>query len=185
MTMFCPDIEQRSLEEIRAYQEIRLPDVLDYLVRYSPFYRALFQRERIDLSLIPPSLYSTYASTEPCACGRNTLRISPIIGRLNQMLKIKGTTIYPPVVFDILDNMEEVHNYIVEINSSDFGTDVLKIFVDCTQIYDGIDKEIKDRFRAKLRIAPELCFLDKEELLKMQKAMEQRKPIKLVDNRIN
>ena len=116
---------------------------------------------------------------------RNALKISPIIGRLNQMLKIKGTTIYPPVVFDILDNMEEVHNYIVEINSSDFGTDVLKIFVDCTQIYDGIDKEIKDRFRAKLRIAPELCFLDKEELLKMQKAMEQRKPIKLIDNRIN
>jgi len=123
--------------------------------------------------------------TEPCPCGRNTLRISPIVGRLNQMIKVKGTTLYPPVVFDILDQMEEVQNYVVEISSSDLGTDVLKIFVDCPQIYDGIEKEIKDRFRAKLRIAPELCLLDKEELSGMQKAMEQRKPIKFIDNRIN
>ena len=122
---------------------------------------------------------------EPCACGRNTLRISPIIGRLNQMLKIKGTTIYPPVVFDILDNMEEVQNYVVEISSSDLGTDVLKIFVDCPQIYDGIEKEIKDKFRAKLRIAPELCLLERDLLLKMQKASEQRKPTKFIDNRRN
>ena len=123
--------------------------------------------------------------TEPCVCGRNTLRISPIIGRLNQMLKIKGTTIYPPVIFDILDNMQEVQNYVVEINSSDFGTDLLKIFVDCPQIYDGIEKEIKDKFRAKLRIAPELCLIERDELLKMQKVTERRKPIKLIDNRKN
>jgi len=123
--------------------------------------------------------------SEPCSCGRNTLRISPIIGRLNQMLKIKGTTIYPPVVFDILDNMEEVHNYVVEISSSDFGTDVMKIFVDCPQKYNGTEKKIKDKFRAKLRIAPELCFIEKDELLKMQKVVERRKPIKFIDNRKN
>ena len=123
--------------------------------------------------------------SEPCACGRNTLRISPIVGRLNQMLKIKGTTIYPPVVFDILDNMEEVQNYVVEINSSDFGTDVLKIFVDCTQIYEGIEKEIKDKFRAKLRLAPELCLVEREAILKMQKVAERRKPVKFIDNRKN
>ena len=123
--------------------------------------------------------------SEPCACGRNTLRISPIIGRLNQMLKIKGTTIYPPVLFDILDNIEEVQNYVVEITSSDFGTDVLKILLHCPQIYEGIEKEIKDRFRAKLRIAPELCLLEREEILKIQKMAERRKPIKFIDNRKN
>jgi phenylacetate-CoA ligase len=79
--------------------------------------------------------------------------------------------------------MEEVQNYVVEISSSDLGTDVLKIFVDCPQIYDGIEKEIKDKFRAKLRIAPELSLLDREEILKMQKIAERRKPIKFIDNR--
>ena len=121
--------------------------------------------------------------SEPCACGRNTLRISPIVGRLNQMLKIKGTTIYPPVLFDILDNMEEVQNYVVEISSSDFGTDVLKILLHCPRMFDGIEKEIKDRFRAKLRIAPELCLLEQDELLKIQRVTELRKPIKFIDNR--
>lgn len=32
---------------------------------------------------------------EPCICGRNTLRLSPVIGRKKQMIKFKGTTIYP------------------------------------------------------------------------------------------
>ena len=122
---------------------------------------------------------------EPCLCGRNTLRIGPIIGRLNQMIKVKGTTLYPPVVFDILDQMEEVQNYVVEISSSDFGTDVLRIFVDCPQIYEGIEKEIKDRFRAKLRIAPELCLVGRDELLKMQRIDRQRKPTKFIDKREN
>ena len=122
---------------------------------------------------------------EPCACGRNTLRISPIVGRLNQMIKVKGTTLYPPVVFDILDHIEAVKNYVVEISSSDLGTDVLKIFVDCPQIYEGIEKDLKDKFRAKLRIAPELCLLTTEEILQMQKVNERRKPIKFIDNRRN
>jgi phenylacetate-CoA ligase len=31
--------------------------------------------------------------TEPCKCGRNTLRLGPVIGRKQQMIKYKGTTI--------------------------------------------------------------------------------------------
>ena len=46
--------------------------------------------------------------TEPCSCGRTTARISPIIGRKNQMIKYKGTTLYPPMIFDVLNNLEEV-----------------------------------------------------------------------------
>jgi phenylacetate-CoA ligase len=44
----------------------------------------------------------------PCACGRNTLRLSPIVGRKKQMIKYKGTTLYPPALFDILNEMEDV-----------------------------------------------------------------------------
>ncbi|MFK4996513.1 phenylacetate--CoA ligase, partial [Klebsiella pneumoniae] len=29
---------------------------------------------------------------EPCACGRTTSRLSPVLGRLSQMIKYKGTT---------------------------------------------------------------------------------------------
>ena len=33
---------------------------------------------------------------EPCKCGRNSARLSSVIGRKGQMIKFKGTTIYPP-----------------------------------------------------------------------------------------
>ena len=39
----------------------------------------------------------------PCSCGRNTRRLSPVLGRTQQMIKYKGTTIYPPAIFDILN----------------------------------------------------------------------------------
>ncbi len=34
---------------------------------------------------------------ETCKCGRKTMRVGPVIGRRNQMIKYKGTTLYPPV----------------------------------------------------------------------------------------
>jgi phenylacetate-CoA ligase len=50
---------------------------------------------------------------EPCICGRKTKRISPIFGRKNQMIKFKGTTIFPSSIFDILDHSDNIENYVV------------------------------------------------------------------------
>ena len=35
----------------------------------------------------------------PCPCGRTSPRLGPVIGRKSQMLKVKGTTVYPPAIF--------------------------------------------------------------------------------------
>ncbi|MBQ1222270.1 MAG: AMP-binding protein [Alistipes sp.] len=37
--------------------------------------------------------------SEPCGCGRHTARLSSVIGRKGQMIKFKGTTLYPPALF--------------------------------------------------------------------------------------
>jgi phenylacetate-CoA ligase len=55
---------------------------------------------------------------EPCSCGRTSLRLSPIIGRKKQMIKFKGTTLYPPALFDLLNEMEEVLDFVVDVYSS-------------------------------------------------------------------
>ena len=36
----------------------------------------------------------------PCPCGRNTYRLGPVEGRKQQMIKYKGTTLYPPESHD-------------------------------------------------------------------------------------
>ncbi len=121
--------------------------------------------------------------SEPCLCGRNTLRLGPVIGRKNQMIKFKGTTIYPPALYDILDNIESISNYIVEVYTNQLGTDEIKIYLSGNAPLEEREKDIKDHFRAKLRVAPHFEFLHSETLLKIQLPECSRKPIKFIDKR--
>lgn len=121
--------------------------------------------------------------TEPCACGRTTPRISPVLGRKKQMIKYKGTTLYPGALYDILDTIEQVKNYQVEVYTNTIGTDEIRIKIGCHTYSETLEKEIKDHFRAKLRVAPTLQFESIENLNKLIHIETSRKPVKFIDNR--
>ncbi|NPA45362.1 MAG: phenylacetate--CoA ligase [Chlorobi bacterium] len=121
--------------------------------------------------------------TEPCSCGRNTIRLGPVIGRKKQMIKFKGTSLYPPALYDILDDIEEVKNYIVEVYTNEIGTDEILIYVGVKNVVKKHEKIIKDRFRAKLRVAPAIIFKSPEEINKQLFPETSRKPLKFVDKR--
>jgi phenylacetate-CoA ligase len=120
---------------------------------------------------------------EPCNCGRNTMRISPIIGRKKQMIKFKGTTLYPSSIFDVLDNIDFIDNYLVEISSNEFGTDEINVWVGSENPDETSLKIIKDHFRAKLRVCPLVQFRNKDEISKIQMPETSRKPFKFIDKR--
>ena len=120
---------------------------------------------------------------EPCTCGRKTMRISPIIGRKNQMIKFKGTTLYPASIFDVLDNVDYIENYLVEVHSNEVGMDEVVIKVGAKMQGEEIIKELKDRFRARLRVAPDVQFADIEDIRKIQFPEMKRKPVKFIDKR--
>lgn len=122
--------------------------------------------------------------TEPCRCGRKSFRISPLVGRKNNMIKLKGTTLYPPAIFDVLDNTEYVENYVVYIDYNSTGTDevLVKIGLRHTPEFDVV-KELKDRFRARIRVAPEIEITPVEIIQKINFPATSRKPVKLIDNR--
>ena len=120
---------------------------------------------------------------EPCKCGRTSLRIGPIIGRRQHMIKYKGTTLYPPALYDILDNIEGIVNYIVEVYTNDIGTDEILIRIGCLEIKENLEKEIKDHFRARLRAAPKVVFENPQIITKLQFPETGRKAIKFFDNR--
>ena len=120
---------------------------------------------------------------EPCACGRNTMRLGPVIGRKQQMIKFKGTTLYPPAIYDVLNQIEEIKNYIVEVSTNQLGTDELLINVGSAMSSPAFEKEIKDHFRANLRVAPEIVFSSEKEILKRQFPENTRKPIIFIDHR--
>jgi phenylacetate-CoA ligase len=119
----------------------------------------------------------------PCKCGRSTTRLGPVIGRKNQMIKYKGTTLYPHSLYDILDNIDFISNYVVEVFTNEIGTDEILIHVGSKIPVSDREKDIKDHFRAKLRVAPLIKFESDENIQRIQFPETNRKPLKFIDNR--
>lgn len=123
------------------------------------------------------------AHTSNCACGRNTMRLGPVVGRKKQMIKYKGTTLYPPAMDNILNDFNEIENYIIEIFHNAIGTDEILIKIGTKKPTEELLHDIKDHFRAKLRVSPKIEFHDKKEILKLQFPKLSRKPVIVIDKR--
>lgn len=121
----------------------------------------------------------------PCACGRRSYRLTPLVGRKNNMIKLKGTTIYPPAIYDVLDNTEQVGNYVVIVRTSDAGTDDVLVRISLRGVSDEIAfvKDLKDRFRSRLRVAPNVEVLPFDVIQAINMPANSRKPIKFIDQR--
>lgn len=124
-----------------------------------------------------------YHYHEPCACGRTTTRLGPVIGRKKQMIKFKGTTLYPPALFDILDNVEGIENYVVEVSHNELGTDEILIRIGCSKGGSLSAAGLKDHFRARLRVAPSIVFDTVENIEKIRFPEENRKAVNFIDKR--
>jgi len=124
-----------------------------------------------------------YHYTEPCACGRTTMRLGPVLGRKQQMIKYKGTTLYPPALYDILDNVEGILNYYVEVYTNSIGTDEILIHIGSKSQGEAFGKEIKDHFRAKLRVAPQIVFEPPDHIDRLVNPASGRKILKFLDKR--
>ncbi len=124
-----------------------------------------------------------YHFTEPCKCGRTTIRLGPVLGRKQQMIKYKGTTLYPVAIYDILNAIDFVENYYVEVSTSILGTDDLLVKVGCKESNEIYEKIIKDHFRAKLRVAPEVQILTPAQINKLQQPAMNRKSVTFADYR--
>lgn len=126
--------------------------------------------------------------TEKCKCGRNSFRISPVVGRANHLLKYKGTTLYPPAIYDVLDNTPSVENYLVEVRDDANGNDEITVKICLSKQYKELDttlliKDLKDSFRTKIRVAPEIEICTSDDLYKIIYPDLSRKPIKFLDKR--
>jgi len=123
------------------------------------------------------------AHTKSCDCGRNTLRMSPVMGRKKQMVKYKGTTLYPPAIYDLLNDFDAIENYIIEISHNTIGTDEILIKIGAKTTSNELLSQIKDHCRAKLRVLPTIEFHEINEINKLKFPKMSRKPILFIDKR--
>ncbi len=120
---------------------------------------------------------------EPCDCGRTSLRLSPVIGRKKQMIKFKGTTLYPPALFDMLNEMDEIIDFAVEVYSNEIGLDEVLLHLVPADDTDACDHRIRANLQARLRVSPAIRYIDTPSLQKIHFKETDRKITRFIDRR--
>lgn len=100
----------------------------------------------------------------PCECGWKTSRLGPLQGRLAQRLKYKGTTLYPEMIYYLLQDIEGIKAYYLEIRSSFDLSDDITVVVGVDDHSLPADR-IADLLQAGLRVRPPVEIKETEEVL--------------------
>lgn len=124
----------------------------------------------------------SFVNREPCRCGRTSPRLGPIIGRKNQLLKIRGTSLYPQAVFSALDEMPEISEYYLEVHAEDELSDRLVIHLAFSARPVEVDVLMR-RLQARLRVKPEVIVEPAESIRRVVFSPESRKPVRFIDLR--
>jgi len=122
-------------------------------------------------------------SDDVCSCGRHTRRLSPVLGRKQQMIKYKGTTFYPPAIFDVLNNIGFITEYVVEVFTNDLATDDIRLHLATPLSIDECELKLRPLLQSRLRVVPLLQYHSAAEMQQMQFPPNSRKQVKFIDNR--
>ncbi len=117
---------------------------------------------------------------EKCACGRKTARLGPVMGRKQQMIKYKGTTLFPPAIFDVMDMVKEIDLYQVQVSKDEFSNDRITIVLDQEIQSPQLENELHALFKSKLRVTPDFSFISKATLNDKIFNSSKRKPEKII-----
>ena len=103
--------------------------------------------------------------TAPCTCGRTTPRLAPVSGRKHQMLKYKGTTVFPNAIISALEGDSRFHGGYVEARRHSDGTDRVILYAAFGEgeEHPNALSWIEDRLRAAVRVVPEIKCISREE----------------------
>jgi len=120
---------------------------------------------------------------EPCACGRHTPRMGPVLGRKAQMMKVQGTTVYPAAVFAALQEIEEVCNYCLEIYQDFELSDRPRVIVGLEEGTPVTREQIARRICGRVRVTLEVVIATPQEVSKRTRVENRRKPVLVFDYR--
>ncbi|MFA5362116.1 MAG: AMP-binding protein [Candidatus Omnitrophota bacterium] len=119
---------------------------------------------------------------ERCRCGRKSVRLGPILGRKQQMMKIRGTTVYPQAIFSVLEETGRVAEYCISVRQESILSDAVTVHAavtdkDCSAAY------IQEQLQARLRVRPDVIVEEEEMLRSRVYPQKSRKPVRFFDYR--
>lgn len=116
----------------------------------------------------------------PCGCGRTTPRLGPIVGRKNQKLKFKGTSLYPSTLTTVLEQCEDVDAFVILARKESELSDAIEVLV-CGPVAEAT---LREAFQARAKIAPQIRYATREEIESLQMPPTARKRRTFVDLRV-
>jgi phenylacetate-CoA ligase len=120
--------------------------------------------------------------TEPCSCGSSYPQIEAIIGRSDDMVKVKGAIIYPSKVDEYLAGVNDASSeYQIMIDHMN-GRDQMTLFFE-TNVKAGaerqaLEKEVEQGFKKSIGILAKIRAVNIGELPRSEK-----KTTRIFDNR--
>ncbi|MBE6371189.1 MAG: phenylacetate--CoA ligase [Lentisphaerae bacterium] len=118
---------------------------------------------------------------EPCSCGRGTLRLGPILGRKAQMLKVRGTTLFPGAFFNVLDAIPGVIEYYMEVRGTALS-DEITICVACREGETPESLGVAEKLYGRTRIHVPVVAVDAA-AARQRVFGTSRKPVRFFDLR--
>jgi phenylacetate-CoA ligase len=92
--------------------------------------------------------------TEPCPCGRTFVKMSKVMGRTDDMIKIKGITVFPSQIESVLFEIEGVEPHFQVILERKAAVDELTVLVEVSEsiFFDQVrkQKDFIERIKSKL-----------------------------------
>ena len=93
---------------------------------------------------------------EPCACGRTLARMSPVLGRRDDMLILRGVNLYPSEIEDVLldvDGVEPHYELTVERSGS---ADEIRVRCEPGDDGDGLAARVQAALRERTGLGIEV-----------------------------
>lgn len=115
-----------------------------------------------------------------CSCGSPYPRIAPLIGRTDDMVKVKGVNIFPSQIDELLSTIEGASSEYQVMVDHLMGKDVLTLFVETAPDVNkyGLEQEIKSMFKMRIGMTPNVKLVDIGDLPRSEK-----KSTRVFDNR--
>jgi len=114
----------------------------------------------------------TTLDDSPCACGRNTVRMSKIKGRTDDMLIIKGVNVFPSQIESVLLGMDHIGPHYQIIVTKQGFMDKMEVKVELADAkllesyseLEKLTKKIKDKIKSNLLIDAKITLTEPKSL---------------------
>ena len=124
---------------------------------------------------------------DPCPCGRTSVRMTPIMGRSDDMLIIRGINVFPSQGESVILGMKEFEPQYLLVVDRKNNLDTLEVQVEVRRDFFSDDigsmlklkKTLSDRLKSVLSISAEVKLVEPNSI-----ARSQGKSKRVIDNRV-